>query len=286
MRLLVTGGAGRLGTELVSLITARGDTAIAFDLPQAYWGSVEEVRGVEPYRGDITSKDDVEDACDGVKGVFHLAALLPPNSERDRGLTMGVNVEGTLNLVEEIAHIPDAPIIFTSSTSTYGITARESPPVDEGHVQVPTDYYSESKIEAEAIIRNSGSPYSILRVAPISVADLVELPQTIPYKVDQRVEFIYVEDAARALLSAYDKAGAMNRTFNIAGGETWQMTGSEYIEAFYDALGVDVEPNFSKDYTTIDWYDTTQSLFLGYQRLNFNGLQEKLRSIGKELGLR
>ncbi len=64
------------------------------------------------------------------------------------------------------------------------------------------------------------------------------------------------------------------------------MTGAEYIEGFYDALGVEVEPNFSEEYTGADWYDTGLGLFLGYQRLTFNGLLERLKALGEELGLR
>ncbi len=64
------------------------------------------------------------------------------------------------------------------------------------------------------------------------------------------------------------------------------MTGAEYIRSFYEALGVEVEANFSEEYTGADWYDTDLGRFLGYQRLTFNGLLERLRALGEELGLR
>ena len=95
-----------------------------------------------------------------------------------------------------------------------------------------------------------------------------------------------MEDAAYALLSALDDGKARGRTLNVAGGPTWQMTGAEYIERFYDALGVEVEPNFSEEYTAVDWYDTSLGLFLGYQRLTFNGFLGKLKTLGEQLGLR
>ena len=286
MRLLVTGGAGRLGSEFVRLAADAGHSVVAFDLPQVYWGSVDNVEGVEMLPGDITDAGVVREAVKRVEGVVHLAGLLPPRSEADRGLTMRVNVDGTRNIEEALARLPGVPLVFASTISTYGITADEEPPIGEGHAQRAHNNYSESKMEAERLIRGSGVPHTILRIAPISVADLVELPDVIPYRADQRVEFVYVEDAARAILSSLQDPAARGEVLNIAGGRSWQMTGREYVEGFYDALGVEVEPVYSEDYTAVDWYDTSRSLFLGYQRLSFNGLQERLKVLGEQLGLR
>ena len=286
MRLLVTGGAGRLGSEVARLAAYAGHSVVAFDLPQVYWGSVDGVEGVEMLPGDITDAGVVGEAVKRVEGVVHLAGLLPPRSEADRGLTMRVNVDGTRNIVEALARLPGVPLVFASTISTYGITADEEPPIGEGHAQRAHNNYSESKMEAERLIRGSGVPHTILRIAPISVADLVELPDVIPYRADQRVEFVYVEDAARAILSSLQDPAARGEVLNIAGGRSWQMTGREYVEGFYGALGVEVEPVYSEEYTAVDWYDTSRSLFLGYQRLNFNGLQERLRVLGEQLGLR
>ena len=285
MRVLVTGGAGRLGSEVVKLIASRGDSAVAFDLPQVSWEAVKGVPGVDVLSGDVTDGKQVSEAIKGVDAVIHLAALLPPRSEVNRDLTMRVNVEGTSNIVEAIGST-GAPLVFASSIATYGITASEETTIGESHPLHVNDRYSESKIEAERLIVDSGVDHATLRIAPIAVADLVELPETIPYRGDQRVELIYVEDAARALLSALDESEAKGKTFNIAGGPTWQMTGAEYIKKFYDALGVEVEPRFSEEYTAVDWYDTSQGLFLGYQRLTFNGFLGMLMALGEQLGLR
>jgi len=178
------------------------------------------------------------------------------------------------------------PLIFASSVSIYGVTAHEQPPIREDHVLHAYNVYSESKIEAEKIVKASGIPFIILRISAISVAELVELPSVIPFKADQRVEYIFVEDAAQALLSAFERHEALNGVYNIAGGASWQMTGEQYIRFFYDALGVEVEPNFSKEYTGLDWYDTSRSRFLNYQKTSFNDFINRLRTVGKEIGLR
>jgi nucleoside-diphosphate-sugar epimerase len=285
MRLLVTGGAGRLGVGLIRLISKRGHTAIAFDLPQTQLEPLEAIPRVEAFMGDITRPADVAEACGGVDAVFHLAAILPPRSEENPELTRRVNVEGTRNLLETLKRRP-APIIFSSSVAVYGVTALENPPIPEDHPVAGTDNYSNSKIEAERLIKASSIPYTILRISPIALADIVEPPETIPFRFDQRVEFIYLEDAARALLSALERPEARGRTLNIAGGDSWQVTGGEYMRSLYESLGVEAELKFSRDYTALDWYDTRAGSFLGYQRTSMREFLEILKRRSEELGLR
>ena len=286
MRPLITGGAGRLGKCLVQLISHQGCEAVVIDLPSVDWKALKEEERIQIFPGDISNIEDVKEACRDVDAVIHLAALLPPISESNKILTKKVNVEGTRNIVEAIKSRNDIPLIFASSISTYGVTTSEEPPVDEDRPQRAHDVYSESKIEAEHLIMSSGIPHIILRIAPIAVTDLVELPKTVPYKADQRVEFVHITDAAKALFEAARNPEALDNTFNIAGGPTWQMTGREYIERFYGALGVGVDPIFSEAYTALDWYDTSRSRFLDYQRTNFNGFLDRLKVLGEELGLR
>lgn len=281
MKVLITGAAGRLGYEAVKLCTKADYNVRAFDLPQVNWSHIETL-GVEPFRGDITDKESVRKACRDVDAVIHLAALLPPRTETSRDLTQRINVEGTRNLLESLSS--ETRLVFTSSIATYGVTAKEKPPIKESHPQVAYNNYAESKIQAERIVKASGHPHTILRIAPISVADLLELPETVAYMADQRVECVFVEDAGYALFSCLEEEA--NEVYNVGGGASWQMTGGEYLRRFYDALGVEVEPNYPPDYTVVDWYDTTKSRNLGYQRTSFNQFEKKLVAIGEELGLR
>ncbi len=285
MNFLVTGAAGRLGSKIVQLIVAGGNNVRAFDLPNVQWGTIMGIPGVHVFHGNVTDPRCVSEACQDVDVVIHLAALLPPKSEIDEEITFRVNVEGARNIVENLMQKKDIPLIFASSISTYGITIMEETPLSEDHPQRGHNNYSESKIEAEELIKSSGVPHVILRIAPIAVAELVELPDVIPYKADQRVEFVYVTDAARALAASAENPEALGNTFNIAGGSTWQMNGKEYIEGFYGALGVEVEANFSDIYTALDWYDTSGSRFLDYQKTSFNDFQRKLGLVAEELGL-
>ncbi len=281
MKVLVTGGAGRLGFCASKQLVEKGHSVRVFDLPQVEWSHVEAL-GADVFRGDITDLSSVAGACYNVDAVVHLAALLPPRSESSRELTMKVNVHGTENILKSISR--DTPIVLTSSISTYGVTAQAQPPLKETYPQTAHNNYSESKINSEKLVRVTGNPTSILRIAPISVADLVELPDVIPYRGDQRVEFVFVDDAATAIVSSLEVCED-REVYNIAGGRSWQMTGEKYIDRFYDALGVEVEPVYSDDYTAVDWYDTEKGASLGYQRTSFNQLEEKLRTFATVEGL-
>lgn len=282
MRVLVTGGAGRLGFIVSSMLVEKGFDVSVFDLPQIQWSHVDAIKAIK-VTGDITDPQSVQRACVNIDAVVHLAALLPPRSENDLALTMKVNVNGTENILNCIAS--EVPVVLASSISTYGITAYDRHPIKESTTQRAHNNYSKTKIEAEKMVKETSNPSCILRIAPISVADLVELPDVIPYRADQRVEFVLVEDAAVAIVNSLESCEG-KEVYNIAGGQSWQMTGHEYIDRFYEALGVEVEPIFSEEYTAIDWYDTGKGKYLGYQKTSFNKLEKKLEALGEEMGLR
>jgi nucleoside-diphosphate-sugar epimerase len=283
MVILVTGGAGRLGYEVVKLLHQENEEVRVFDLPSVNWTPVEDFGRVDIFKGDITDPEQTSRACNGVDAVIHLAAIMPPKSEESEKLTLRVNVEGTRSLLRALKG--GHSIVFASSISTYGVTAGEGQLINERHLLTAHDNYSGSKILGEAVVTGSGNPYTILRIAPITIADLVEIPATIPYRGDQRVEFVFVEDAAQAIVGALKFVNERN-TFNVAGGESWRMLGHEYIHRFYMALGAEVNPKFSDVFTAVDWYDTNKSSCLNYQKTSFNQLEEKLKALGEEYGLR
>lgn len=282
MKVLVTGGAGRLGFHVVETLSERGYSVRVLDLPGVNWRILDRIENLEIYEGDVIDAGCVRKACRDAEAVIHLAAILPPLSEKNHDATIKVNVEGTANILKFSKS--NVRIVFASSVSTYGVTSEESRLIQEEDPLIPHNSYSESKILAEKALKSSGNPFSILRVAPISVVDLVELPETVPYRGDQRVEFVYVKDAAVAMVNALKHK--KNESYIIAGGETWQMRGKEYIDRFYGALGVEVEPSFSTVYTAVDWYDTRKSRILNYQRTSFIEYEEKLQVLGEELGFR
>ena len=90
-----TGGAGSVGKRLVDRFLKAGQSVRIFDLPIMDFTDLENLDGVEILQGDITNPSDVNAAVTNISGAVHLAAILPPNSEKNRDITFAVNVGGT-----------------------------------------------------------------------------------------------------------------------------------------------------------------------------------------------
>jgi len=260
----------------------------AFDLPVCDFSPLEGLAGVELLGGDIGDLDRVRSAVVGVDVVVHLAALLPPVSERDREATMAVNVGGTENVVKALEQENrDAHLIFSSSVSVYGDTTGEQPPIRVSHTRRPSDWYAESKIEAERIVLGGSLPYTILRISGISVPAFLEPPAVWPFVEDQRIEFVCRTDVVKALSACVHTLEAVGKVFNIAGGPTWQMLGRAYVEQFGEVMGLPFdEARYSSQPGYFDWYDTDESqAVLQYQQTTIARFLELLeQAIGEALG--
>ena len=279
---MITGGAGSVGRMLAERLLDAGRGVRVFDLPFMDFAGLEGREGVEVVKGDITDAAQVADAVRGVGAVAHLAALLPPNSERDRDRTFAVNVGGTQNIIDAMARsAPDAALIFTSSISTYGDTSAETPPVRVSHPQSAIDIYADSKIAGERIVRESPLPWIALRIAGISVPEFLEPPNPWPFVAEQRVEMVHRDDVVDALFACVDAPDAANKILNIAGGPTWQLRGEDYARDFYGFMGAPFEDvNYRETPGWVDWYDTEESQrVLGYQNRSYQHYADEMRAI-------
>ena len=281
--ILITGGAGSVGRQLVEMFAADGRAVRVFDLPMMDFSGLEGRGGVEIVRGDIADADGVRAAVEGASAVLHLAAILPPGSERDRDLTFRVNVDGTRNIIAGMERAnPDARLVFTSSISTYGDTSAADPPIRVSRPQSAIDIYADSKIAGERLIAESPLTNAvILRIAGIAVPAFLAPPDPWPFMEDQRVEMVHRDDVADALFASATAPGAGGKTFNIAGGPTWQLRGRDYARDFYEAMGAPVELATYRDSPGwMDWYDTEESQrALGYQNRGYPHYLGEMRAI-------
>ena len=284
--ILITGGAGSVGRQLAGMLLEDGKSVRIFDLPFMDFSGLEGEEGVEIVKGDITDAPVVSSAVAGVAGVLHLAAILPPNSEKDRDFTFRVNVDGTRNIVEGMkAGSPEATLVFTSSISTYGDTSGEEPPVTIEHQQGAIDVYADSKIAGEKIVISSEVNYVILRIASIAVPAFLEPPEPWPFTSEQRVEMIHRDDVADALRNAVDSGEAVGNVFNIAGGSSWRLTGKDYVEDFFNVMGAPVDMAvYREDPGWNDWYDTEESQrILRYQNRSYDHYCGQMKAIVDEM---
>src|SRR4030042_3405320 len=123
MRVLITGGVGRLGLKACRAFIGDGFQVRLFDLQSKQnVKRMKELGGkVEILSGDITQPDSVRQALQGVDAIVHLAGLLPPVTDEKPELAFKVNVGGTRVLLDAIRENGRrGPLGFTSSIVVFG----------------------------------------------------------------------------------------------------------------------------------------------------------------------
>ncbi len=284
MKILVTGGAGKLGAEVVTSLAARGHRILVFDLPNADYSQVQILPNIQICRGDISNPERLRSACEDIDVALHLAAIIPPRSESNPEKTMLVNATGTGNLVKALEATSNAPLVFSSSVSVYGRTQGEATPLAVNHALVPTDHYSTSKIRAEDAVRRSRLQYTVLRISGVYAPEPFEFPSPIQFRAEQRIEFVAREDVITALVTSLERKAGRD-ILNIAGGQSWRMNGRSFIAKVFEAFGAQGEVDYPAEYGYFDWYDTENSQrLLQYQNTSFSSFREKLARVFQPTG--
>lgn len=159
MRIGITGGAGFIGSNLtIELIKLGYDVTILDDLSNGDIKNIENL-DVNFIEGSIIDKNDVHDFISKTDYVVHLAARgSVPRSIEDPVGTFDINVLGTLNVLEALRD-KKIPIIFTSSSSVYGLNSKI--PKNEKDWLQPISPYAASKLSCESLISGWSNSYSI-----------------------------------------------------------------------------------------------------------------------------
>lgn len=169
---LITGGAGFIGTNLAKKLKADGHEVVVldnyaggnpFDPAQDKKERIQE--GVEYIEGDIRNKEDLDKACQGVDGIFHMAALPRVVYSVEHPLeTHDVNVNGTLNVLLAARDNGAKRVIFSSSSSAYG-DQEVYPLKEDGVVKKPLAPYALHKYIGEHYCRLFAELYGLETVS-------------------------------------------------------------------------------------------------------------------------
>ena len=178
---LVTGGSGFLGSSVVRALIGRGARVRALVRSTSPRGNFEGL-ACETAVGDLTDRESLKGALQGVRYLFHVAADYRFWA-RDPSVILRVNVEGTTGLMREALAAGVERIVYTSSVATLRI-AGATAPVDETATLLPQEAigaYKRSKTLAERaveeLIRQQGLPAVIVNpTTPIGPRDIKPTP--------------------------------------------------------------------------------------------------------------
>lgn len=289
-RVLVTGGAGFIGSNLVRALLDRGDEVRVLD--NFSTGLRENLtdleQDVEIVEGELRSYERVHNATRGVELVFHEGALPSvPRSVQDPLTTGAVNVEGTLNVLLAARDEGVRRVVFASSSSVYGNGAPL--PQREDATPDPIAPYGVAKLAAERYCVSFSRVYSIETVAlryfnvfgprqnpgsqyaaaVVKFIAAVAAGEPVPIYGDGESsrDFTYVGNVIDANLLAADAEVANGRVLNVAAGEPH--TVNELADRIGDVLDRPVEKQYLPPRTgdiRASWADISAAReLLGYE---------------------
>ena len=244
MKILVTGGSGFLGINLIRYLHSRGHQISSLDLVDFDYQDIKDK--IEIITGDIRDKGTVEKAVNGVNIIVHSAAALPLYTPEE---IFSTDIDGTKNLLEAAEKYKVERFIHISSTAVYGIPDHH--PLFETDKLDGVGPYGKAKIQAEEEClkhRNKGMCVTIIRpksfIGPerLGVFDLLydwaKDGRGFPMigKGNNRYQLLDVEDLCEAIfLCCTLEKEKVNDTFNIGAKEFTTM--KEDYQAVLDYAG-------------------------------------------------
>ncbi|MEN3063038.1 MAG: GDP-mannose 4,6-dehydratase [Candidatus Methanosuratincola petrocarbonis] len=263
VQVLVTGGAGFIGTHLVERLIENGASVrILDDLSAGDISGVSRLLrsgGATFVKGDVRDGGKVMEATRGCEIVYHLAAQSSvPKSTENPSLDLEVNIIGTHNVLRAAKEC-GTKVVFASSSVVYGMPRRI--PTPESEPLVPHSFYGASKAAAEDYCRLYselfGVPTVILRLFNIYgpgtnkglMFDLYRKLLRDPKRLEilgtgeQKKDYLYIDDAIDAFIAAPERSRCVGDAYNIGLGESY--TVFQIAQMMFDVLGlegVEVKP--------------------------------------------
>lgn len=310
MRILVTGGAGFIGSHLVEALLPHHTVHVLDNLST---GRAENLPPHVPlFPIDIRDEQALQAhfAAHAYQVIFHLAAQVDVRTSVEApAADAQTNILGTLHLLQCVKAQKPWVIFASTGGAIYGET--EHLPISEAHPPQPESPYGIAKLAGELYLRHVGAahglPYTILRLAnvygprqnPFGEAGVVAIfayrllagqPAVIYGDGEQTRDFVYVKDVVEAFLAVLEKpAQTQGRVFNVGTGERTS------VNALYWALakrvGTDIPPQYLPPkpgelrHNALDWQSLHAATGWRPRTPRSEGLAATLHYLNQQLAL-
>jgi len=240
VNVLITGGAGNLGSRLVVPLVRRGDRVILLDMRPKPHVESDEFRDVKLIQGDLADRDVLAATVrtHSIEGIFHLGAVLSSAAEDRPYDAWRVNMDGMLNVLDAARFYCVKRVVFSSTVATYGSGLADPLLVDAP--QWPVSLYGVTKVAGErlgvyyhhrfgldfravrlpAVVAPRGAGGGVSAFCSAAFEECVLKREYEFYvKPTTRAPMLYIADAVRGLLDLYDapEQNLTRRVYNIAG---------------------------------------------------------------------
>jgi 2-alkyl-3-oxoalkanoate reductase len=246
MAILVTGGTGLVGSQLVEDLIDKGSPPCTIRALVRRRSDATFLRGkgVQLHYGDLLDHESLKAAMKGIRVVFHCAAAL---GEERTELFWKINCTGTEHLLEVARLAGVEKFIHMSTVGIYGLL--EHTPASEDHPQCPLRPYAASKLAAERKVWEYHKMYGLKSVVLRPSAIIGERDRTIARRVvgvvrrrvvpvpgggKARVSFVHVKDVTRAMILASESETAVGKVYNVEG---FSAPLREVVQFFIETVG-------------------------------------------------
>jgi len=286
---LVTGGAGLIGSHLAAELVANGASVrVVDDLSKGDRARVPD--GTEFIQADLTDPRAVAEALtEEIDIVFHLAAYTDTNYDDDRKL-FEENTEMTYNVLERMEDVGVSNIAFTSSSTVYGEAPRPTP--EDYAPMEPISIYGSSKLADEALLSTYAHSYDftvwVFRFANIVgphqrgnvIPDFIEKLSDDPSELTilgngrQEKSYLHVTECVDAIQHVIETASGDLNTYNLGTRTTTSVT--DIADIVSDEM--DLDPTYSYTGGDRGWTGAVPKMRLSIEKLSALGWEPSLSS--------
>jgi UDP-glucose 4-epimerase len=269
-RVLITGGAGLVGSHIADLLI-KEEVAEIIILDNYTRGRKENLAWAAAngplvmVEGDIRDRQLLSDIMQGVDVVFHQAAIRITQCAQEPRLALEVLADGTFNVLEAAVNAKVKKVVAASSASIYGM-AEDFPTTESHHPYNNRTFYGAAKVFNEGVLRSFYDMYGLDYVAlryfnvygprmdiygvytEVLIRWMERIANNQPPLIfgdgQQTMDFVYIEDIARANICAA-KADVTDEVFNVASGTETSL--NDLALSLARVMGSDLKPEYGPE---------------------------------------